>query len=192
MNRKAPDHPVPRCPALPSPAASAKPRHRRMSRPAAETQPVATTPAEMAPAAEPAPEAETALDTKAFAGNFSGTLPCADCPGIDTTLELHADGSFMLMETYQERKVEPGMLEGTWTAEENGSRIRLDPNSKSEQDRLYAVDLARPDHAAGQRWHAGRHWAGFQPQARRRRSPDRGGRRPAASPAGRRGGWHAL
>ena len=31
------------------------------------------------------------------------------------------------------------MLEGTWTAEENGSRIRLDPNSKSEQDRLYAV-----------------------------------------------------
>ena len=107
--------------------------------PAAETQPVATTPAEIAPATEPAPEADTALDTRAFAGNFSGTLPCADCPGIDTTLELHADGSFMLMETYLERKVEPGMLEGTWTAEENGSRIRLDPNSKSEQDRLYAV-----------------------------------------------------
>jgi copper homeostasis protein (lipoprotein) len=107
--------------------------------PAAETQPVVTTPAEVAPATEPAPAAETALDTRAFAGNFSGTLPCADCPGIDTTLDLHADGTFMLMETYQERKVEPGMLEGTWTAEENGSRIRLDPNSKSEQDRLYAV-----------------------------------------------------
>lgn len=108
--------------------------------PAAETQPVATSAAETAPAAEPAPEAETALDTRAFAGNFSGTLPCADCPGIDTTLELHGDGTFMLMETYQERKVEPAMLDGTWTAEENGSRIRLDPNSKSEQDRLYAVD----------------------------------------------------
>jgi copper homeostasis protein (lipoprotein) len=107
--------------------------------PAAETQPVATTLAEVVPATEPAPAAETALDTRAFAGNFSGTLPCADCPGIDTTLELHADGTFMLMEAYQERKVEPGMLEGTWTAEENGSRIRLDPNSKSEQDRLYAV-----------------------------------------------------
>jgi copper homeostasis protein (lipoprotein) len=108
--------------------------------PAADTQPVATTtPTEVAPATQPAPEADTALDTRAFAGNFSGTLPCADCPGIDTTLELHADGTFMLMETYQERKVEPAMLEGTWTAEENGSRIRLDPNSKSEQDRLYAV-----------------------------------------------------
>ena len=108
--------------------------------PAAETQPVATSAAETAPAAEPVPEAETALDTRAFAGNFSGTLPCADCPGIDTTLELHGDGTFMLMETYQERKVEPAMIDGTWTAEENGSRIRLDPNSKSEQDRLYAVD----------------------------------------------------
>jgi copper homeostasis protein (lipoprotein) len=107
--------------------------------PVAETQPVATTPAGVAPATEPAPEANTALDTRAFAGNFSGTLPCADCPGIDTTLELNADGSFMLMETYQKRKAAPGMLEGTWTAEENGNRIRLDPNSKSEQDRLYAV-----------------------------------------------------
>ena len=107
--------------------------------PVAETQPVATPPAGVAPATEPAPEANTALDTKAFAGSFSGTLPCADCPGIDTTLELHADGTFMLMETYQERKAAPGMLEGTWTAEENGNRIRLDPNSKSEQDRLYAV-----------------------------------------------------
>jgi uncharacterized lipoprotein NlpE involved in copper resistance len=107
--------------------------------PAAESQPVAT-PAEVAPAAAPAPIAGPALDTKAFSGNFSGTLPCADCPGIDTTLELHTDGTFMLMETYQERKAEPGMLEGTWTAEENGTRIRLDPNSKSEQDRLYAVN----------------------------------------------------
>ena len=106
--------------------------------PAAETQPVATTPAEVAPAT--APVADTALDTKAFAGNFSGTLPCADCPGIDTTLELHTDGTFMLMEAYQERKVDPAMLEGTWTAEENGSRIRLDPDSKSEQDRLYTVN----------------------------------------------------
>ena len=108
-----------------------------------------------------------ALDAKAFAGNFSGTLPCADCPGIDSTLELHTDGTFMLMESYQERKVEPAMLEGTWTAEENGSRIRLDPNSKSEQDRLYAVDSRDRDQPVGQRWHAGCHWAGFQPQARR-------------------------
>lgn len=102
--------------------------------PAAEPPPTAS-----APVAEHVVAAETALDTRAFAGNFSGTLPCADCPGIDTMLELRPDGGFMLMEAYQARKAAPGMLEGTWTAEENGSRIRLDPNSKREQDRLYAV-----------------------------------------------------
>ena len=109
--------------------------------PSAETQPVA----DIAPASAPdaatdqAMAADNALDTKAFAGNFSGTLPCADCPGIDTEIELHTDGRFMLMEAYQGKKAEPAMLEGTWTAEENGSRIRLDPDSKSEQDRVYAL-----------------------------------------------------
>ena len=106
--------------------------------PAVETPPSTAT-VDAAPA-DHMMEPATVLNTKAFAGTFSGTLPCADCPGIVTTLELRTDGSFMLMETYQERKVEPDMLEGTWTAEENGSRIRLDPNSKSKQDRLYAVN----------------------------------------------------
>lgn len=31
---------------------------------------------------------------------FSGTLPCADCPGIDYQLNLFADGVFFLRETY--------------------------------------------------------------------------------------------
>lgn len=81
----------------------------------------------------------TGLDTKAFAGNFSSTGPCANCPGIDTVLELHTDGSFVLTETYQGGKDGPVKVDGTWTGEQNGSRIRLDPNSKSEQDRLYAI-----------------------------------------------------
>ena len=117
--------------------------------PAADTQPVASDTMPVA-APEPAatPEAmpaesddtiDTGLNAKDFAGTFSGTLPCADCPGIDTTLQLRADNTFALGETYRERKVTPSRLEGTWTAEEGGSRIRLDPNSKSEQDRLYAV-----------------------------------------------------
>ncbi|HVR81366.1 MAG TPA: copper resistance protein NlpE [Luteimonas sp.] len=83
--------------------------------------------------------ANSGLNTKAFAGNFSGTLPCASCPGIDTALELHTDGSFVLAETYQGGKHAPVKVDGTWTAEANGSHIRLDPNSKSEQDRVYAI-----------------------------------------------------
>jgi copper homeostasis protein (lipoprotein) len=34
---------------------------------------------------------------------FTGTLPCADCPGIDYTLELHADGSYYRRMSYRER-----------------------------------------------------------------------------------------
>lgn len=34
---------------------------------------------------------------------FSGTIPCADCPGIDFHLNLLADGVYFLRETYQDR-----------------------------------------------------------------------------------------
>jgi copper homeostasis protein (lipoprotein) len=98
----------------------------------AEPAPVAV---ESAPAAAPA---DVPFDTKGFAGVFTGTLPCADCPGIDTKVMLNRDGTYMLDETYQGK---PGNFsgDGTWTAEEGGKRIRLDPNSKSLEDRLFAV-----------------------------------------------------
>lgn len=79
------------------------------------------------------------FDQKAFAGSFSGTLPCASCPGIDTRLELVADGTYRLDETYQGEKGEVFKLDGTWTAESNNRHLRLDPNSKSDEDRLYEI-----------------------------------------------------
>jgi copper homeostasis protein (lipoprotein) len=84
----------------------------------------------------PAPEG---LDVRAFAGSFKGTLPCADCPGIDSTLELKGDGSYATHDAYQESDNASFDSTGTWTVEEAGKRIRLDPNSKDEQDRLYEV-----------------------------------------------------
>jgi copper homeostasis protein (lipoprotein) len=84
----------------------------------------------------PAPDG---LDVRAFAGSFKGTLPCADCPGIDASVELRADGTGTLSDHYQERTNDTAET-GTWTVEENGKRIRFDPDSKAAQDRLYAVD----------------------------------------------------
>ncbi|WP_206412952.1 copper resistance protein NlpE, partial [Lysobacter enzymogenes] len=89
-----------------------------------------------APAAEAAP---AAFDAAAFAGTFRGTLPCADCSGIDTQLALKADGSYALDESYQGKKDGAFKGDGTWTAEDNGKRVRLDPNSKSENDRLFEI-----------------------------------------------------
>ncbi len=48
-------------------------------------------------------------------GSFKGTLPCADCPGLETTLTLGADGAYTLVQTY-EKKGEPGKFEYTGMA----------------------------------------------------------------------------
>lgn len=105
-------------------------------------------PAEAPKAAEPAPAPAPAaaaqapkagFDLAAFAGGFNGTLPCADCPGIETKLELKGDGSYNIDETYQDKKDGNHKGDGSWTAEEDGKRLRLDPNSKSDSDRLFEV-----------------------------------------------------
>ena len=86
----------------------------------AETAPAANA----APAADPTATLDDALDVKGFAGHFSGA-------GMQ--LALQPDGSFAL------DRGAAGTVEGTWTAEESDTRIRLDPNSKSEPDRVYAI-----------------------------------------------------
>lgn len=38
-----------------------------------------------------------------WAGTYVGTLPCADCPGIQTTIFLFENGDFEIEENYLER-----------------------------------------------------------------------------------------
>jgi copper homeostasis protein (lipoprotein) len=110
--------------------------------PAAPAQPAQSAAPPAPVAVESAPSstaADVPFDMKGFAGTFTGTMPCADCPGIDTKLVLNADGTYKLHESYRDKPDGDFDSEGTWTAEEDGRRIRLDPNSKSNQDRLFAV-----------------------------------------------------
>ncbi len=116
--------------------------------PVAPEAPVATSSPEVdmpAPAPEVAPtqaviDPHPAFSSKAFAGTFKGTLPCADCPGIDETLVLKADGSFAMTDIYKDRPHGTQKIVGSWNAEDNGKRIRLDPNTKSQEDRVFAID----------------------------------------------------
>lgn len=50
-----------------------------------------------------------------WVGLYSNTLPCADCPGILTELELKADSFFVLRERYLERDSVPFGHIGKWT-----------------------------------------------------------------------------
>jgi copper homeostasis protein (lipoprotein) len=54
---------------------------------------------------------------------YRGVLPCADCPGIDTTVRLFADpsgaedhGRYLIRSSYQERNTSNTEM-GTWTLE---------------------------------------------------------------------------
>jgi copper homeostasis protein (lipoprotein) len=106
----------------------------------AETAAAPVESASTAPAADARPSAQSApFDVKAFAGTFTGTLPCADCPGIGTRIVLAGDGTYAISESYEERSAPELKGDGTWTVEEGNQRLRLDPNSKSDPDRLFAI-----------------------------------------------------
>lgn len=77
------------------------------------------------------------FDAKAFAGTYAGTLPCADCAGIDTTVAFAAEGSYTMSEIYQDADNSAFTLKGTWTVGEDGKTLLLDPEDKEERDRWF-------------------------------------------------------
>ncbi|MGJ4804276.1 copper resistance protein NlpE N-terminal domain-containing protein [Luteimonas sp. SDU82] len=77
------------------------------------------------------------FDRKAFAGRFAGILPCAGCPGIETSLEIQADGTYTLSETRDGG--EAVRSTGTWTVQDDGAGLLLDPDSKEAADRRFEL-----------------------------------------------------
>ncbi|MBP6116949.1 MAG: copper resistance protein NlpE N-terminal domain-containing protein [Neisseriaceae bacterium] len=78
--------------------------------------------------------AQNALD---WAGTYEGTLPCADCEGIKTTLVLNADGSYERTSEYL-KDVQPGEEntftdKGQFTWNEAGNIVILDEASDRTQ-----------------------------------------------------------
>ncbi|NMT63128.1 META domain-containing protein [Marinobacter orientalis] len=61
----------------------------------------------------------------ALPATFSGTLPCADCPGIDLHLNLLADGVYLLRETYQDRDGGPFFDIGRYLYSSDGREVTL-------------------------------------------------------------------
>lgn len=82
-------------------------------------------------------------DPVAFAGDFTGTAPCADCPGIDITLSLSPDGAYRLKSVRQGDASHPSLLnEGNWRLDEEGLRIRLVPRNSGESTQWFGVAAA--------------------------------------------------
>lgn len=49
-------------------------------------------------------DAQTVVKVADIAGTYEGTLPCADCPGIKTTLKINDDTTYDLRSEYLKRK----------------------------------------------------------------------------------------
>ncbi|MFD0700017.1 copper resistance protein NlpE [Myroides pelagicus] len=65
---------------------------------------------------------ENALD---WAGTYQGVLPCADCPGIETTIVLNQDGTFSKVTVYQEKADAKFEDKGAFTWNDKGSIVVL-------------------------------------------------------------------
>ena len=92
-------------------------------------------------------EAAKAEAPKKHVGEFSGKLPCADCPGIETKLTLNEDGSFLLDETYLETKDGQFTAKGSYEVSADGAFVTLkeEGNDKPrvflvEEDAVYLVE----------------------------------------------------
>ena len=68
----------------------------------------------------------TAQNSLDWNGTYQGTLPCADCEGIITTITLNPDGTFLSKEEYQK---EPNLIlenKGNFTWDNSGSIVVLE------------------------------------------------------------------
>ena len=87
--------------------------------------------------------AETSLD---YLGVYKGTLPAADCPGIETTLTLKPDGTYSLHEEYLERDARFD-AEGAYTL--HGNLLTLEGSDttwyKVEENRLRRLTTDRKE-----------------------------------------------
>jgi len=60
-----------------------------------------------------------------FPARFAGTQPCADCAGIEIRLDLMADGTYVLRETYQGRDGRPYYDIGRYLVSSDPDRLAL-------------------------------------------------------------------
>jgi acyl-homoserine-lactone acylase len=78
----------------------------------------------------PADNSRNALD---WAGTYSGVLPCASCPGIETTITLSNDGTFERSLHYIDENPLPVRDSGTFSWNEGGNAITLSPQDGDPQ-----------------------------------------------------------
>jgi copper homeostasis protein (lipoprotein) len=61
-----------------------------------------------------------------WAGTYVGVMPCADCPGIDSIVQLRTNGTFVLSQKYLDRELSARRSAGRFTWDAAGRNVTLD------------------------------------------------------------------
>lgn len=96
----------------------------------------ATNPEESTPVPDAAHNSRNALD---WNGTYRGILPCADCEGIRTELQLHKDMTFVKRIKYLGNPEEITETSGTFKWDDTGSSVQLNPGTDSPEGNLYKI-----------------------------------------------------
>ena len=80
-----------------------------------------------------------AESSPAWAGTYSGVLPCASCPGIVTILQLNGDLTYRLETTYLEEENGSFSDSGSFHWNEPGRVLTLDSPDNTEAPSMYAL-----------------------------------------------------
>ncbi|MFO8001468.1 MAG: copper resistance protein NlpE N-terminal domain-containing protein [Marinilabilia sp.] len=70
-------------------------------------------------------------------GTYLGTTPCADCPGIETTVTLHENGTYRWVSHYLDKGENLFIEKGKFKWNNDGNTISL--TSEDEKERLIRV-----------------------------------------------------
>lgn len=94
---------------------------------------------------EPAEAAHNSQNSLDWNGTYEAVVPCADCPGIKTSLTLNKDKTFTITEEYIERNSKNND-KGTFDWDATGSVITLNGKSakykyKVGENKLFQLDM---------------------------------------------------
>ncbi|WP_209329515.1 copper resistance protein NlpE N-terminal domain-containing protein [Lunatimonas salinarum] len=93
------------------------------------------------------PVGDTSRNALDWNGTYSGVVPCADCEGILTVLELKKDETYVLKSTYVGKSSEGFLSEGTFTWNELGNVITLEGMAQGPnqylvgENQLFQLDM---------------------------------------------------
>ncbi|HUM65768.1 MAG TPA: copper resistance protein NlpE, partial [Chitinophagaceae bacterium] len=68
------------------------------------------------------PVGDTSRNALDWPGTYHGIIPCADCPGILTTIRLNSDDTYVMYTTYLERDGSGRQESGAFTWDQSESK----------------------------------------------------------------------